>query len=873
MMRSGYLTRRECPFSLLLMLIVIGTCFGRDPGNRVFDGSTIPDRNAAALRDIRAVAPSDAVRSGVPVRRWSEHSTDQPVGILLWQWLGIDDTECVSAIEDVNDDGYPDVLAENFDAGASGNNFTCLSGHVEQAPEVIWSVHPVGGPSNSGGSGDQCVNAISDLNGDGYSDALLGTAWGGRTVFAINGWTGATLWSYDTYNDPNGSGWVYSVAPIEDVDGDSVADVLAGVGSTTRSAFCFSGATGNMLWRLNASDAIGSVHQIADVNGDDIPDALIGAWGNSADRRIYCVSGASVGTASIVWQYQTGGDVQSVASIPDVNNNGVDDVIAASWDDNVYCREGSNGSQIWTHPFGANASRAEVVPDVNGDQVWDVFAGGWSGTVRMISGLDGHLLWNRTLPGGNTWTVYPVGDVDDDGIGDVVAGNSVSGGTGGTVFVLSGVDGNIIWDYVTNGWVNTVRGMADVNGDGLDDVIAGNQGGPGPFVWCFEGDTLAGGLPPTPPLLLSEFMTVSTSQPSVEIYNPTNESVDLGGWKIVQIDPEGVDTAIIDYYIEVEAEGYEVVNWSNTQGMLLPEETGVLILMSPDGIPTDTVGYGGMGGAPAPPQDWSTAKVPLATGGWAERYTLDWPPTWGELNDAPAAELGSTIVVINEAYPVGGEGQAFVELFNLTWQMVDLSGWTIAAGQGYQIPDGVMMGPGPDYVLWESQFPEFFGCGALGDNIYLLNAQGVRVDQMGWWGGWEGDSSWSAVPDGDRIVFDGFNLLTSTDFERTVPTPSGVGVPESGRGAPNAYSFSLRPAYPNPFNAATRILYSLDRDANIRLAIYDILGRDVAILVNGNRRMGLHSVVWKAGELPSGTYFAVLASGREVRTLRMTLLK
>jgi len=853
--------------------MVVGTCFGWNPGNRIFDEASVLDQNAVLLMDVRTAAQSDAVRSGVPVRKWSSApSTDQPVGILLWRWLGIDDTECVSPIEDVNDDGYPDVLAENFDSGASGNNFACLSGHVEQGPEVIWSVHPMGGPSNSGGWGDQCVNSISDLNGDGYPDALLGTAWGGCTVFAINGVTGATLWSYDTYNDPSGNGWIYSVAPISDVNGDSVDDVLAGAGTTCRSAFCFSGATGAMLWRLNSSDAIGTVHGINDVNGDSIPDALIGAWGNGIDRRIYCVSGASVGTASVIWQYQTGGDIQSVTSIPDVNNNGVDDVVAASWDGNVYCREGSNGSQIWAHPFGADVARAEPVPDVNGDHIYDVFAGGFSGTVRMISGSDGHLLWSRTLPGGNSWTVYPVGDVDADDIGDVVAGNSVGGGTGGTVFVLSGMDGDIVWDYQTNGWVNTVRGISDVNGDFLDDVIAGNQGGPGPYVWCFEGDTLAG-MAPTPPLLISEFMTVSTGQPMVEIYNPTSQIVDLAGWMIVQVDPEGVDTAIIDNYTEVEAEGYQVVNWSNSQGMLLPEESGVLILMSEFGVPTDTVGYGGMGGAPAPPMDWSTSRDSSSTGGWAERFTLDRTSTFGLPNDAPAAALGSTIVVINEVYPTGGEGEAFIELFNLTWQMVDLSGWSIAAGQGYQIPDGVSMGPGPDFILWEHQFPEFFGCGALGDNIYLLNAQGVRVDQMGWWGGWEGDSSWSAVPDGDRTVFDGYDLHTSTDFERTIPTPGGVGVPESGTGVIRAFSFSLRPAYPNPFNASTRILYSLDKDAVVRLAIYDILGREVATLVNGKQPIGLHSVIWQARDIPSGMYFAVLTSETEVRTLRMTLLK
>jgi hypothetical protein len=626
-----------------------------------------------------------------------------------------------------------------------------------------------------------------------------------------------------------------------------------------------------MLWRHQALDAIGSVHAISDVNGDNIADALIAAWGNNSDRQVYCISGASSGTGTVIWTHNCGGDIQHVTSIPDVNGSGEDDVVAACWNSHVYCLEGSNGSQIWDYPFGAIASRAEPVPDVNGDGFCDVFAGGWSSAVRMLNGTNGHVIWADTLSGSNTWTVYPLGDVDGDGIGDVVAGNSVSGGTGGMVYSLSGADGDIIWDYQTNGWVNCVRSMGDVNGDFLDDVIAGNQGGPGPYVWCFEGDTLAGG---APGLKISEFMVISTASQVMEIYNPTNQEVSLGGWRVIQRSPVGETTCTIDYGVSVPAGGYRDVNPTNSQGTAFPEEGGVLILAMPLGARIDSVGYGSMGGAPAPPLDWSTARDFSVTYGWAEEFTLDMSSTWEQPNDPPTQELGTGGVFINEVYPMEGAGMAFIELYNITSQVIDISGWDIIATQVFTIPSGVTINPAGYYVLYENDFPAGFGCGPEGDNIYLMKDNGVRVDQMGWWGGWASDSSWSVIPDGNRNESTGYNLATCQDFHRIVPTPGG----QSGIRRPNdqaltAQLLKLGPIYPNPFNATTQICYSLDRQGEAKLIIYDILGREVTTLFHGSGIPGAHSVIWQPTEVASGTYYAVLKTDHEARTMKITLMK
>ncbi len=80
----------------------------------------------------------------------------------------------------------------------------------------------------------------------------------------------------------------------------------------------------------------------------------------------------------------------------------------------------------------------------------------------------------------------------------------------------------------------------------------------------------------------------------------------------------------------------------------------------------------------------------------------------------------------------------------------------------------------------------------------------------------------------------------------------------------NPVAFSLLQNYPNPFNPSTVISYQLSAVSNVTLRIYDVLGREVATLVNGRQNSGQHSVVFDAGNMPSGVYFCRLsAAGSE----------
>lgn len=85
----------------------------------------------------------------------------------------------------------------------------------------------------------------------------------------------------------------------------------------------------------------------------------------------------------------------------------------------------------------------------------------------------------------------------------------------------------------------------------------------------------------------------------------------------------------------------------------------------------------------------------------------------------------------------------------------------------------------------------------------------------------------------------------------------------------------LLPNYPNPFRARTTIEYALPEAADVRLSVYDVLGRRVAVLEDGRRERGFHRVRWDAGNrsLSSGVYFYRLRAGDETKSRQMVLLR
>jgi hypothetical protein len=88
-----------------------------------------------------------------------------------------------------------------------------------------------------------------------------------------------------------------------------------------------------------------------------------------------------------------------------------------------------------------------------------------------------------------------------------------------------------------------------------------------------------------------------------------------------------------------------------------------------------------------------------------------------------------------------------------------------------------------------------------------------------------------------------------------------------------ANEFSLGQNYPNPFNPGTMIKFDIPKSALVKLTIYDVLGKEVAVLVNENLTAGSYSAELNASNLPSGVYFYKLSAGDYTATKKMVLIK
>ncbi len=150
---------------------------------------------------------------------------------------------------------------------------------------------------------------------------------------------------------------------------------------------------------------------------------------------------------------------------------------------------------------------------------------------------------------------------------------------------------------------------------------------------------------------------------------------------------------------------------------------------------------------------------------------------------------------------------------------------------------------------------------------FTLAATDIRLPQ-----GWtlslrdESTGNSQSVTMDSQIVIDSQNVNYALVIE-----PGATTSVDAGRLTPDA--FALAQNYPNPFNPSTVVGFQLSVAGKTRLSVYDVLGREVAVLVDGVLAQGSHSVNFDASALPSGVYLYKLEAGGMVATRRMTLVK
>jgi PKD repeat protein len=235
--------------------------------------------------------------------------------------------------------------------------------------------------------------------------------------------------------------------------------------------------TGEVIWIYDPFLFIKHI-KTADVNNDGVEDVIAGEYDSDNyddPSKVYCVNGLNGNT---IWTYNLNDGVRSM-TIGDINNDGVADVIAGAGkgpstpDGRVHAIDGTDGSSIWIYTPGATGDTIGdvAIGDLDGDQYLDVAVGCWDDYVYAINGSNGATLWSREI-GSIFINAVDTGDVNSDGIDDVAFAHSYLTGYDNYQGVLDGTDGSIIWNQTVSYSVENVI-ISDIDNDNDLEAIFG----------------------------------------------------------------------------------------------------------------------------------------------------------------------------------------------------------------------------------------------------------------------------------------------------------------------------------------------------------------------------------------------------------------
>ena len=411
---------------------------------------------------------------------------------ILWSWSFVppgsvnDNLATVLGASDLDNDGYPDALVACEDY-----RVRALSGHSVGTPAVIWTY----GGTDEMPEDDRSLALFPDRDGDGKPEIVYCTGGNDRSVHLLRGSNGTELWGYDLRSTGcTALSWIYEAQPVGDLNGDKVPDIAAASGSSCNRVIALSGADGSLLWQYTGADGFRTIEAAGDLSGDKVPDVLAGSGTNNIDSRAFLLSGKPSAPSRVIWDHVAGRQVASLTTVQDFTGDGTDEAIAGSWDTTVFALNGAGRGTIpaplWETGMGAGSgawvAHSLRIPDLDGDCIDDVAVASWTNATRIVSGRTGAVLWSAPVGTGSyASTAAIVPDLTGDLQWDYVVGSSVPG----FVALFSGADGAKLWEWAAPKNVRTVASIGDIDDDGLPDILAGLQDSS--TAYAFSGRTVS----------------------------------------------------------------------------------------------------------------------------------------------------------------------------------------------------------------------------------------------------------------------------------------------------------------------------------------------------------------------------------------------
>ncbi|MCC7302837.1 MAG: VCBS repeat-containing protein [Bacteroidia bacterium] len=325
-----------------------------------------------------------------------------------------------SAAGDIDGDGMLEIVFGCY------RNDSCVYALNGNDGTLLWKYNTH--PPNAEGCND-VAPVIFDVDGDGSLEVIVPSSCNPVT-FCFNGPNGTVQWQCSTRGSD-------SPPTIADVDNDTKPEILHGeFGGYVK---CINAENGTQAWELpvDLNSWIQTAPTLADLDNNGQIDFVVGTWNFNGLDSIYAYRGDN---QLLLWSYPVHDYMYHGTAVTDLDNDGKPELLIGSYNDTLYCINGENGTTAWKYKAsGGYIGSPATVADLDNDGICEViFASSYQVTALTASGT---LKWQYNNPGfEQSFRGVAISDITNDAYPDVIFGTD-----GGKVRALNGNNGSLIW--------------------------------------------------------------------------------------------------------------------------------------------------------------------------------------------------------------------------------------------------------------------------------------------------------------------------------------------------------------------------------------------------------------------------------------------